>query len=475
MFNPNLSSEEKAVLFDAIINELLESKEFMVTRNEHFVFISNRFAEAIGLPAEELFQLTVSDLVRRRFYTKSATKMAITTGKPAIVFTPMPGKRYRIVSAEFLPLESEKTAYVLSEGLSVEKILEIVEEISKEELPLPILNDLKSKLLGFQKDLVFRSKKMEEIIKSAERIARYDTNTLILGESGVGKDAVARYIQKCSNRRDKPFIPVNVAQISPSLLESELFGYVRGAFTNASKEGKIGIFEAANGGTVFLDEIGDVPLETQVKILRVLENREIFRVGSNKAVSLNIRIIAATNKDLRKMMLEKTFREDLYYRLNVVTLQIPPLRERPEDIEPLVHFFLQEFNLRYSLRRSFNSGAMRLMEEYEWPGNVRNLRNFVERALIMSETNVINEQYVQEALSEEIAGTSVQHRQPEHTESFSDIIQEYSRISRRALLDALVKSNGNKSKAAKLLHISRSHFYNLLRQYQTDSDAGQPQ
>ena len=388
------------------------------------------------------------------FYDRSASLLALKTKSNALVLTLRKDGKYTIAQAYPVFREDGSLHYIHCEGLPVEKLMTMIDELSSEGLPAPVLNNLKTRLFFSKTDLVYRSQQMREIVEVAERVAQYDTNTLILGESGVGKDAIARHIQKY------------IAQVPPSLLESELFGYVGGAFTGANKAGKTGLFEAADGGTVFLDEIGDVPLELQVKILRILENREIFRVGSSQPISLNIRIIAATNKNLPQMIKEGSFREDLYYRLNVLTLRIPPLRERPDDIAPLIEYFLQEVNHRYNLNHAFSPEAIRLMEGYDWPGNVRSLRNFVEKAAIMTQDTVIGPLYTRRALQEmdleKPDGSPAQSvRSPAQ-----DILAEYSELKRESILNALIKCNGNKSKAAKMLNISRSHLYKLIREYQ---------
>lgn len=205
----------------------------------------------------------------------------------------------------------------------------------------------------------------------------------------MGKEEVAKYIHKNSKRCNKHFIKVNCGAIPENLIESELFGYEKGAFTGANKEGKIGLFEVADEGTIFLDEVGELPLDMQVKLLRVLQEKEIERVGGVKPIKIDVRILAATNRNLEEMVSKKLFREDLYYRLNVVPIEIPPLRERKKDIVPLVEHFLSELNKKYNLSKRFTSVAMQSLLQYNWPGNVRELKNIVERVVIMSSNDVI--------------------------------------------------------------------------------------
>lgn len=237
--------------------------------------------------------------------------------------------------------------------------------------------------------IVGKSPKMQEVYKMIGRIAESDVTVLLRGESGTGKELVARAIYQNSRRADKPFIPINCAAIPDTLLESELFGHEKGAFTGADTR-RIGKFEQCNGGTIFLDEIGDMSLLTQAKILRVIQEKEIQRVGGTESISVDVRLIVATNKDLEKLIAEGKFRDDLYYRLNVVTINLPPLRERKEDIPRLVQYFIRRFNLE--LKRQIKAPtpeALAKLEEYSWPGNVRELENVIKRAMVESKGDYI--------------------------------------------------------------------------------------
>ncbi|WP_297887852.1 sigma 54-interacting transcriptional regulator [Sulfurihydrogenibium sp.] len=231
--------------------------------------------------------------------------------------------------------------------------------------------------------IIGKSKQILEIIDTIKKISNTSATVLLTGESGVGKEIFAKAIHNLSERSDKPFIKINCAAIPENLLESELFGYEKGAFTgaNSTKKGK---FELANGGTIFLDEIGDMPLLLQAKILRVLQEKEIERLGSTKPISIDVRIIAATNKNLEKMVYEGTFREDLYYRLNVISIHIPPLRERKEDIPLLIYYFLEKFNKMYGKNLTISKELLEYLQNYDWPGNVRQLQNTIERMVILS-------------------------------------------------------------------------------------------
>ncbi len=238
-------------------------------------------------------------------------------------------------------------------------------------------------------EIIAENKVMRGIIDMIVRLAQVDTLVLFEGESGTGKELLARLIHRLSARRKGPFIPVNCGAIPENLFESELFGYAKGAFTGALKEGKPGLFELANRGIIFLDEIGELPLHCQVKLLKVLEDLEVVRVGGRTPIKLDVRIIAATNKDLPQMVKEGKFREDLFYRLYVVPIRIPPLRERREDIFPLAWYFLRKFNKKFNQSKTFSREIVQIMESYSWPGNVRELQNVVERMVITSEEDIL--------------------------------------------------------------------------------------
>lgn len=240
-----------------------------------------------------------------------------------------------------------------------------------------------------QEDMIASSGAMKRVVNLALRVAQVDSTVLIMGETGVGKEVLARAIHKCSRRMEEAFIKLNCGAIPENLLESELFGYETGAFTGAKREGKPGLVELADGGTLFLDEIADLPMSMQVKILRVLQEREIQRVGGVKVIKVDFRLIAATNRNLEEMVKQKKFREDLFYRLNVVPVVVPPLRERREDIVPLIVFLLNKFNSKYGMAKKMSPDVIQRLLKYDWPGNVRELENAVERLVVTSETNLI--------------------------------------------------------------------------------------
>ncbi|WP_335870827.1 sigma 54-interacting transcriptional regulator [Bacillus sp. 2205SS5-2] len=304
-----------------------------------------------------------------------------------------------------------------------------------------------------------RDEEMEKLIRTAIKAARGLSTILIRGESGTGKELFAHSIHASSGRQSKPFVTVNCAAIPEQLLESEFFGYEEGAFTGAAQKGKIGKFDLANGGTLFLDEIGDMSLTLQAKMLRVLQEKEFYRVGGTKRVKVDVRIIGATNQPLERLVEEGDFREDLYYRLNVISLHIPPLRNRSTDVELLVHHFMEHFNsILGTSVVGINKDALQYLRSYHWPGNVRELSNVIERAMTFAEHGQIQK--------EDLPDNLIMHVQASKPSPSNQTMRE---LQWDAIEDAITVSKGNKSKAAELLGISRSSLYEKLKKLSTPS------
>lgn len=315
-------------------------------------------------------------------------------------------------------------------------------------------------------DIMGDSKPMADAKNLSMSFAASPYNVLIYGESGVGKELFAQSIHNCSQRKNNPFVAINCASIAPELIDSELFGYEGGAFTGASKNGQIGKFELANGGTLFLDEVAELPLHFQTKLLRTLETNQITRIGGSKNIPVDVRIIAATNCSLEKMIEEGLFREDLYYRLMVLNITIPPLREHPEDISLCAEFFLQQSAQQNNLeKKRIDADARKLMTEYRWPGNIRELRNVMNRVSILSKSTIITREILAASLQpgsfsiseaeEKTAEMRINEKKIAIDRSNADLIKEVLSISK-----------GNKRKAAELLGVSRKTFYRMLEKYE---------
>jgi DNA-binding NtrC family response regulator len=305
--------------------------------------------------------------------------------------------------------------------------------------------------------LIGMSARMERVYKMIEKVSVRDHPVLILGESGTGKELVARSIHFLGPRKDKPFVPVDCSALVPTLIESELFGYVKGAFTGAM-QAKQGLMEAANGGTLFLDEIGDMPLEMQVKLLRALQQREVKPVGSTERRAINVRIVAATNRDLDLAIKKGEFRQDLFFRLNVVQLKLPPLRDRKSDIPLLVTAFLEKFNDPEGPAKEMTESATSRMMAYDWPGNVRELENAIERAISLGAGPYLNLTDLPTTLQ-----CPSTNRAPVKEEMLP--LEE---LERRAIMSTLRQTGGDKQATARLLGIGKTTLYRKLKQYQID-------
>ncbi len=311
-------------------------------------------------------------------------------------------------------------------------------------------------------NIIGRSKPMQEIYRIIQTIADSDSTVLIQGESGTGKELIANAIHFNSRRRNKPLICVSCAALTESLFESEIFGHEKGAFTGAVREKK-GRFELADGGTIFLDDVDDIPLVSQVKLLRVLQERTFERVGGTKSISVDVRVVAATKVNLFEKVRNREFREDLYYRLNVVPIILPPLRERKEDIPLLVEHFVNKYQKKSPVRK-FSNEAMKAMLSYDWPGNVRELENIVERICTLTTHELVQLEDLPDFLMTPSRGTFSCRgfESSENGLNFSELIQSYEK---ELLLWALKKADGNRSKASQLLQLKRTTLQDKLKKY----------
>lgn len=320
-----------------------------------------------------------------------------------------------------------------------------VEVLRKKEMSIP--------------DLMYKSKKMDGLLRLARRVAQVDSVVLLLGESGTGKSLLAKYIHKSSPRHNGPFISINCASIPQELMESELFGYSKGAFTGANEKGNIGLIELASEGTLFLDEIGELSLKMQAKLLQVLQENQYFKVGGREIKKVNCRIITATNRNLAEMVEKGEFREDLYYRLNVFEMEVPPLRERKEEIVPLVKYFLDMYNRKYKLNLEISDKCMDTFLKYSWPGNVRELQNIIQRLVVVTSGPVIEDCDLPKTLqnnTENTVNTDTSHPMP-----LDEAVSQYE----KKLIQNAYKELGSSYAVAEALEISQSKASRLIRKY----------
>lgn len=373
-----------------------------------------------------------------------------------------------IVSAIPLIYRGELIGAV-STDRDLNEITKLYMELDREKTKVEILKQQMKEITQdkyFFGKIIGKSKALIDSMIIAKQVAKTDASVIITGESGTGKEVFARAIHQESDRKGD-FIPVNCSAIPSNLLESELFGYVEGAFTGAYKKGRPGKFELANGGTLFLDEIGDMPLLMQAKLLRVLQDGIVYRVGGSQPLKIDARIIAATNKDLQELMKEGKFREDLYYRLNVVSIVIPPLRERKEDIPELIKDFVKEFSDKNNKKElQISSEAMKILSDYGWKGNIRELKNTIERLVILSNDNTINKEDMPVEIINSISITPFIDLKIDTTFDLKVAVEDFEK---NIIIEALTAVKGNKVQAAELLKIKRSTLYYKLNLYGLDN------
>ncbi|WP_307410135.1 sigma 54-interacting transcriptional regulator [Neobacillus ginsengisoli] len=376
-------------IVDSIYDEVL-----VVDAQGKIIRVSNRSTNNLwGVNLQTVIGQNILDLEEKGWFKPSVTRKVIEEKKKiSIVQHNRFGRKILAVGNPIFNRKKELVRIVIAsrditEETRLEKELEEAKTLKEQyRKEVDILRKVHQ---GNGKRIIYQSEQMKNLMFEVERVAQVESTVTIYGESGVGKELIAHSIHQLSPRAEKPFIRINCGSIPENLLESELFGYEKGAFTGALGNGKKGLFELANEGTLFLDEIGELPLNLQVKLLRAIQEREIMKIGGTKTIPINIRIIAATNKNLEEMVTAGTFREDLFYRIHVIPLIVPPLRERMDDIEHLVYHFLEYYNDRFSTKKHFSEDAMEMLNAYKWPGNIRQLQNVTERAMVITSNQMI--------------------------------------------------------------------------------------
>ncbi|KUO51142.1 MAG: hypothetical protein APF76_16755 [Desulfitibacter sp. BRH_c19] len=386
---------------------------YITDRNGITVYVNNSYERITGIRRSEFVGRHIQELEKSGMFSPIITPFILEKKTPITINQIMKNGKKVVITGNPVFDEKGKISFVVTNVRDVTKIETLSAEIARhKELNSEYLNKLTQlkKEKEISESIVFRSSIMKNVISLASKVAKLDTTVLITGETGVGKEVLVNYLHHLSDRMNKRIVTVNCGALAPNLLETELFGYVKGAFTGAICKNKLGLFEVADKGTVFLDEIGDMPLGLQVKILRVLQEGEIKRVGSTDTIKVDVRIIGATNKDLYQMVADGKFRKDLFYRLNVVNIEIPPLRNRTDDIAPLAYHFCKYFNNKYQLNRKLTTDLVDVLMEYSWPGNVRELQNTMEKLVVLSSENELSIQDLPKTIRE---GTSELHSKDE--------------------------------------------------------------
>lgn len=381
-------------VLNKILNEVCD--DLLIADGDGLILqTGDRFESTYGIAQDEVIGKTVYECEEAGIFKPSLTRMVIESGEKVTFHQELKrSKQKKIVVATALPIfdDQGKMTYVVSYSRDVTDFMLLQQQYDKLEDKVEMYEEELALLRTQQistNDIIGESPQLQTILQTMSKVASFDANVLLTGESGVGKSLFAKNIHALSKRKDGPFIEINCGAIPENLLESELFGYEKGSFTGASAEGKVGLIELAHGGTLFLDEISELPINLQVKVLRAIQEKKILKVGGTKEESVDFRLITATNRNLEELVKQGAFRQDLYYRLKVIPIEIPPLRDRKDDILPLSLHFLNKCNQNYGLNRTFSYIVTEAFQRYNWPGNIRELENLVERMALTSETDTI--------------------------------------------------------------------------------------
>ena len=435
----NQELQKKSDAFKKFVNSF--GNGISVTDQEgNIVHINQMYAQLTDLKEQDISGKNILTLIQKKYFDQSVTLSVLENQRSVTMNQYINGKKFIVTGYPFWDKDKK-----------IKKVINIIDPVDE---PAYVEKGHTIKITT-QMSLVYASKSMDKLVHVLKKVSVYDSNVLITGESGCGKEVFARFIHEFSNRRQKPFIAINCSAIPDNLLESEIFGYERGAFSGANREGKAGLLELANGGTFFFDEIGEMPLNLQAKLLRFLETKKIRRVGGKIWITVDCRVVAATNQNLEKMVNENTFREDLFYRLFVIPLQIPPLRERKEDIPELLTYYLAYYNKKFGIEKVLDKQVVEVLREYPWKGNVRELKNLVERMIVLSDLDKITLKDIPDYVYDACNMQRLRHN------SVGKVIER----TEEKLLKELYDNLENWNDVAKELGISRATVYRKAKKY----------
>jgi PAS domain S-box-containing protein len=442
-----------------IIQKLLTVLEFapdgvyIVDAEGITLYVNAAYEKLSGFNRKELIGRYMGDLVNEGYINQSASLLVLEQGKTVSIMQKLGGKKDAMVTARPVFNQDGKIEMIVASVRDITNLIQLKNDLERAE-NISKLNNYRFTfdLMDEQRSqILFNSRQMKGIIQKVAQVAPFPTSILITGPSGAGKEEIANLIHHMSDRSKKPFIKVNCAAIPETLLESELFGYEGGAFTGSKKEGKMGLLELADGGTFLLDEIGELPLSLQVKLLRVLQDKQVQRIGSTQSRKIDIRIISATNQDLEKKMHAGEFREDLFYRLAVVQIEIPPLRERPGDIDVLIDHFFNSYKEQYRIEKELLPETKQVLQAYHWPGNIRELKNIMESLIVSIPDRVIKPEHLPRHIFQSVYKLSPYN--------LKDQIENYEKM----IVEEAINRNKSIRKAAIELGI---HHTTLLKKLQ---------
>jgi PAS domain S-box-containing protein len=453
------------------LQKILEASfdEIFVVDSEGVVIYVNKACERhYGLKASEFIGKSSYELAAKGFWFPSVTPQILRDKKRiSLIQETLIGVKLLVTATPVLDEKGDVSMIVMNarDVTELEKLKKELDNITN------LAKRYKTEAEEFRKkeldtsDFIICSQKMNDAFEVAKRVATVDSNILILGESGTGKSYLAKYIHKMSKRCKCPFVTLNCASIPEQLFESELFGYTSGAFTGASKSGKPGLIELAETGTLFLDEIAEIPVGLQAKLLEVIEERRFIKVGGKEAKTVDVRILAATNRDLKALVDKGLFRDDLYYRLNVIEITIPPLRERQDDILPLVSYYIDKYNKKYGCKKYFSRGSLDILLSYSWPGNVRELSHVIERLVVIVPDDVIKPHRVSHLSSE--YDVSLEHDRFPSCAQLVPLEDALKKVEKEIVITAHNRLRSS-YKVAEALEISQSKAYRLIRKHCED-------
>jgi PAS domain S-box-containing protein len=447
---------------DAIIDSSYDG--LWICDREGKVIRINKASERISdVNAGDVIGRNVVDLVAEGFFDKSVTLEVLKRKTSVTMIQRIKGGKTILVTGNPIFDENGDITFIMTNERDISELERLRAQLQESQALakgyFSMLSELELKGVDLS-SIIFRSEEMQKIIKMALKLAQVDSTVLLLGESGVGKGMIAKLIHKHSERGKGPFIMVDCAGIPDSLIESELFGYEKGAFTGAKAEGKPGFFEIANGGTLFLDEVAELPLSSQSKVLRFLEDHEVIRVGGTQTREIDVRVIAATNKNIEEMVSSKRFRKDLYYRINVIPLNIRPLRERRDDIPPLMFYFLEKFNKSHQKKKVFSPEVIEAFCKYDFPGNIRELANLIERLVVVAEKARIELGDLPDSIRWDVKGP-VSDLLLGDGISLKEAIERYE----KALIQRSMNKYGNQRRVAKMLKVDQATISRKIKKY----------
>lgn len=465
-----VAGKELAENVDAIL-DLMEDGIFLSDRNGMTLRVNKAYEQLTGVSRERLEGRTVRQLVKEGVFNRILNPVIVRKKKPACDVQEF-GREKKTLHLRGFPIFDDRgeVRLVVTFARDISTIRQMRDQIEEQNRLIEQYQGRMARMLeaGRQDEGIFASPPMQSLMQTLIRIARTDATVLLLGETGVGKDVLARMVHRNSPRKDRIFMKVDCGSIAENLIESELFGYAKGAFSGANSQGRSGYFEIADHGTIFLDEIGELSLPMQTKLLRILQDQEFMRVGSSTVRKVDVRIIAATNRDLGKDMQEGKFRQDLYYRLHVAKLEVPPLRERHEDIPLLARHFLDIYNAKYKKRITLVPETEPVFALYPWPGNVRELQNLMQQLVITAESDIIDLAALPPRLREYAGKPEARARPHAKRVPLSDtplpLKDTMAEIEHGILTEALNRY-GSCSKVAAIFQINRSTLFRKLRRF----------